>query len=170
MTAKKPPERRQNRITRDAGLVREAGTAPPMPRGLCKPAQDAWTAFWSDHVSGATTGSDLALITRWARNLNRYYRLVGEADRNPVVGGSKAQPIGNPLYQLVFKLEAAIERAEQQLGIGPLNRHKLGLMVSESFKSLADLNAEAEDDCGAYDIRLAAVPDGEKGKSLFPES
>jgi hypothetical protein len=137
-----------------------------MPRGLCKAAQDAWTAYWSDHVSGATTGSDLALITRWARNLDRYYRLTAEADRNPVARGSKGQPIGSPLYQLVFKLEAAIERAEQQLGIGPLNRLKLGLIVSESYKTLADLNAEAEDDCDTYDIRLAAVPDA--GKTQNP--
>jgi P27 family predicted phage terminase small subunit len=159
MTARKPPERRQNRITRDIGPIREAGKAPPMPRGLCKAAQDAWTAYWSDHVSGATTGSDLALITRWIKNLDRYHRLVAQADRKPVVRGSKGQDIGNPLYQLVFKLEAAIEKAEQQLGVGPLNRHKLGLMVTESFKSLADLNAEAEDDCDTYDIRLTAVPD-----------
>jgi hypothetical protein len=64
-------------------------------------------------------------------------------------------------------IEAAIERAEQQLGVGPLNRLKLGLIVSESVKTLAELNAEAEDDCGAYDIRLAAVPDVEKEKPGF---
>jgi hypothetical protein len=134
-----------------------------MPRGL---AQDAWSTFWTDHVSGATARSDLSLITRWIKNVDRYHRLVAEADRAPVAKGSKGQPIGTPLYQLTFKLEAAIERAEQQLGIGPLNRLKLGLAVSESFKSLADLNAEAEDDSDQYDIRLAAVPD--TGKTQDP--
>jgi hypothetical protein len=37
--------------------------------------------------------------------------------------------------------------------------------VSESVETLADLNAEAEDDCDTYDIRLAAVPDVEKRKT-----
>lgn len=166
MSARKPPERRQNRITRDVGVVREPGTAPSVPRGLCKPARDAWTAYWADSVSGATTGSDIALITRWAKDLDRYHRLVAEADREPFVLGSKGQPILTPIYGLALKIQAAIADAERQLGIGPLNRLKLGLVVTESFKSLADLNAEAEDDNSAYDIRLAAVPDS--GKTDHP--
>jgi hypothetical protein len=47
MSERKPPARRQNRVTRDIGLVRETGKAPLMPRGLCKAAQDAWRAYWA---------------------------------------------------------------------------------------------------------------------------
>jgi hypothetical protein len=68
---------------------------------------------------------------------------------------------------LTLKIQALIAEAEKQLGIGPLNRLMLGLVVSESFKTLADLNAEAEDECDTYDIRLAAVPD-DAGKKENP--
>lgn len=161
MSARKPPARRVNRITRDIGLVRAAPKAPTMPRGLCKPAQDAWRAYWADHVSGATTGSDLPLLIRWVKNLDRYFRLVATADRNPVVTGSKSQVVGNPLYALALKIEQSIVDAERQLGIGPLNRLKLGLVLTETSKSLAELNAEAGDGDEADDPRLALAAPGE---------
>jgi hypothetical protein len=157
MTARKPASRRQNRITRDIGPVRQAPKAPSMPRGLCKPAQDAWRAYWADPVSGATTGSDLPLLIRWAKNLDRYFRLVATADATPVVSGSTGQPTGNPLYTLALKIEASIVDSEKQLGIGPLNRLKLGLALSETSKTLAELNAEAADG-EADDPRLALAP------------
>ncbi len=158
MSARKPPGRRQNNITKDIGLVKETGTAPPMPRGLCRAAQDAWTGYWSDYVSGATTAADIALVRRWVKDVDRYERLIAAADRNPIVTGSKGQPAGNPLYQLALKLQAMVLEEEKQLGIGPMNKLKLGLVVSESFKSLAELNAEATDD-DADDIRLQLVTD-----------
>jgi hypothetical protein len=42
-------------------------------------------------------------------------------------------------------LEASIRADEQQLGVGPLNRLRLGLAVSESARSLADLNIEVQE-------------------------
>jgi P27 family predicted phage terminase small subunit len=128
----------------DIGPLRRGGTAPAMPHGLCKAAQTAWTAYWDDAVSGVTRASDAALVQRWARNLDRYYRLSDEADAKPIVDGSIGQPKANPLYNFILKLEDSIREAEKQLGIGPLNRLRLGVALSESAKSLADLNAEAE--------------------------
>ncbi|MDO2354665.1 hypothetical protein [Mycobacterium avium] len=159
MTARKPPDRRQNRGTRDIGLVKETGAAPPMPRGLCRAAQEAWNGYWSDYVSGASTPSDIALIRRWIKDLDRYERLVAQADQRPIVKGSKGQEVGNPLYQLAMKLQAGIMEAERQLGIGPLNRLKIGLIVSESYKTLSELNAEADTGDDNDDIRLQLVTD-----------
>jgi hypothetical protein len=153
----KPVGRRINRITKSVGAVTTAGAPPPMPRGLCRQAQDAWRGYWADTVSGVTRPSDATLVLRWVANLDRYHRLAAEADSEPVVVGSTGQPRPNPLYDLIFKIEASIRDDERQLGIGPLNRLRLGVALSETAKTLADLNAEAQDNAEEDDPRTKLV-------------
>jgi P27 family predicted phage terminase small subunit len=138
----KPPSKRVRTTTRGVGVVRSAGAAPRMPSGLCNAAQTAWRTYWGDTVSGVMRPSDATLVLRWVRNVDRYHRLAAEADAEPVVIGSTGQPRPNGLYDLVFKIEASIREDEKQLGIGPANRLRLGVALSESAKTLADLNAE----------------------------
>ncbi len=74
----------------------------------------------------------------------------------------------NPIYDLVLKIETSIKADEQQqLGVGPLNRLRLGVAFSGSAKSLAELNAEAEDD-GADDPRLKLISDLEGPEKTNP--
>jgi hypothetical protein len=158
MTARKPPSRRLNRNTKDVGVINEPGTAPTMPRGLCRQAQDAWTGYWEDDVSSIVKPSDLVLVHRWVRDLDRYYRLSAEADRQPFVKGSRGQDTYNTAYNLTAKLIASIREDEKQLGIGPLNRLRLGLVYGTATQTLADLTAEitiSEED----DPRLTVVAD-----------
>lgn len=115
-----------------------------MPKGLCREAVGAWEAYWVDVVAGVVRRSDEPLVERWARNLDRYYRLLATADADPIVTGSTGQPRPNPAYELGYKIEASIKDDEKQLGIGPLNRMRLGLALTEGRKSLTELNAEAE--------------------------
>jgi phage terminase small subunit len=141
-----PPKSAAKRIrttTKSIGVVKSAAKAPAMPRGLCEPAQVAWRNYWSDSVSGIMRSSDSTVALRWAKNLDRYHRLIAAADAEPLVAGSTGQDRPNPLYDLAFKVEKSIREDEAQLGIGPLARLKLGVALSESAKSLADLNAEA---------------------------
>jgi hypothetical protein len=128
-----------------------------MPRGLCKPAQAAWDAYWGDVVSGVTRDSDASLVIRWAKNVDRYHRLIAEADRAPMICGSTGQQVANPIYGLALKVEASIKQDEQQLGIGPLNRLKLGTVFSETARSLAELNAEAAEGDSCEDPRLTLI-------------
>jgi hypothetical protein len=155
MSARKPASRRQNTITRDLGVATSAGKAPSMPRGLCTAAQGAWGNYWCDGVSGVIRTSDHTMVLRWVRNLDRLHRLAAEADRSPMVPGSKGQPKINPIYQFMLKLEVSIREDERQLGIGPYNRLRLGLALSEGAISLAALNAEAEVDDG--DDSMASI-------------
>ncbi|HWS94469.1 MAG TPA: hypothetical protein VN255_01175 [Mycobacterium sp.] len=152
-------QRSRRDIGNDIGTLQRPGHAPAMPAGLCKEVQTAWNAYWKDVVSGVTRPSDTPLVQRWARNLDRYHRLLAEADREPVVTGSMGQPRANPVYDIILKIEQGIRLDEAQLGIGPLNRLRLGVALSESAKSLQDLNAEAEnaanDDPRAALITLA---------------
>ena len=75
----------------------------------------------------------------------------------------------NPIYDLVLKIETSIKADEQQLGVGPLNRLRLGVAFSGSAKSLAELNAEAEDD-GADDPRLKLISDLEGPEKPTPQN
>lgn len=141
----KPVAKRQNRITKSVGQVRSPGTAPRMPGGLCRAAQNAWHAYFGDDVSGITRPSDTPVVLRWVANLDRMHRLLGEADKCPIVAGSKGQPQTNPIYRLALRLEDSIREDERQLGIGGLNRLRLGVLVAEGQKTLAELNAQADD-------------------------
>ena len=141
----------------DIGTPSKPGKPPSQPRGLCPQAQTAWAGYWKDAVSGVMRSSDAPIVLRWVKNLDRYHRLVGEADSAPIVPGSKDQPKANPLYDLILKLEASIRTDEQQLGIGPLNRLRLGVAMTESAKTLADLRAEAEADAENDDPRTTLI-------------
>jgi hypothetical protein len=104
--------------------------------------------------------ADAVIAVRWAKNSDRYLRLIAEADREPVVIGSTGQPRYSSICDLALKLEASVRDDEKQLGIGPLNRLRLGAQLTENAKSLAELNAEADhaeqdDDPRAAIIALA---------------
>lgn len=151
--APKPASRRQNRITRGIGSVSSTVRVPEIPAGLCTGAEAAWSTYWDDALSGAVRDPDATIVVRWVKNLDRYHRLMSEADREPMVVGSTGQPKTNPIYDLALKIEASIKADEQQLGMGPLNRLRLGVALSESAKSLGELNAEAEGDAEDDDPR-----------------
>jgi P27 family predicted phage terminase small subunit len=166
----KPPNKRINRITKNIGVISAAGKAPRMPSRLCSAAQDAWRDYWADEVSGVLRRSDTTLVIRWVRNVDRYLRLISEADQEPVmVEGSTGQTRVNPIYSLVLKIEASIRADEAQLGVGPANRLKLGAQFSEAAKTLGQLNAETEanhdDDPRAQLVRLA---DRRPGADIAP--
>jgi hypothetical protein len=167
----KQPGKRIRRATKQIGLVSAAGKAPKMPRGLCEPAQDAWRSYWSNTVSGVTRPEDTTVSLRWVTNLDRYHRLISEADREPVSVGSTGQPKCNVLYDLCLKLEASIRADEQQLGIGPLNRLRLGAQLTENARSLAELNAEVAADYDEHDDPRAAIialADRRSGTDIAP--
>lgn len=136
----------------DIGTVAKPGKPPAMPRGLCPQAQTAWNGFWGDTVSGIMRPSDAPIVKRWVKAVDRYYRLLAEADREPIVAGSMGQARANPIYDVVLRMETSIRADEAQLGVDPLNRLRLGVALTESAKSLADLNTEAETD--AEDPRI----------------
>lgn len=154
--APKPADDRQSRNRKDHGLVLVPGTRPDPPAKLCPAAVSAWAAYWSDVIAGVLRPSDASMVDRWVRNVDRYHRIVGLADREPVVAGSTGQPKANGLYELAFKIEGSIRADEQQLGIGPLNRLRLGVKIAEGAKSLAELTADSEVDDGD-DPRLHLV-------------
>jgi P27 family predicted phage terminase small subunit len=138
-----------------------AGGRLDPPGGLSGDTLALWEAYWADPVSGVQTGVDRGLLHRWISEYDRYLRTVAEADRQPIVAGSKGQQVENPLYKVAYRALDAAERCERQLGIGPLWRSNLGIAVINEQKSLADMNARyggADADDGDPNAQAEADP------------
>jgi hypothetical protein len=101
----------------------------------------AWEALWDDPVSSLLSVADRPLMLRWADALDRAGRTLAEADKRPTVKGSMGQPVENPLYMVAERSLREAERCEMQVGVGALNRARLGLTFSAAQLSLAELNA-----------------------------
>lgn len=149
---------------RRAALPAGAQVARPRrPAGLSPEAVRQWDKYWTSTAANVQTDADRGVVMRWIDALDRYLRLIGEADKKPLVLGSTAQLVANPLYAIAEKALATVERAEKQLGIGALNRSSLGIAVITEAKSLADMNAryaeepDGDDDEDAEDPRLTVV-------------
>jgi len=138
----------------------EGGRIDP-PDDLLPEVLELWDAYWTDAASTVQTPADRGVLTRWIKEYDRYLRLSAEADKRPLVPGSKGQSVANPLYALADRALAAAERCERQLGVGALNRSNLGIAVLGERKSLAEMNAKYGPTPGGGDAvgdRLEAVP------------
>lgn len=133
------------------------------PRGLSKPARDAWAAFWQDRPAHLVTPAVKVVLLRWIDALDRYLRTIGEADESPLVPGSQDQMVMNPLYRIAEQALATVHACERQLGIGGLNAASLGLAAISEQRSLAQMNArysgpdDVEDDDEPDPRRLSVV-------------
>jgi len=155
---------------RRADLTVAAGgdlAKPDMPGDLCAEAVRQWDAYWESSGALVQTAGDRGVVIRWIDAVNRYLRVIGEADLEPLVTGSQDQLVENPLYKIAEKALGTIERAEKQLGIGALNRAGLGIAVITEARSLADMNSKyggdgVSSDEAEEDPRLTII-DGETG-------
>jgi hypothetical protein len=100
----------------------------------------AWAKFWADPVAAALTEVDEVVLLRWADHLNRAAELVALADLDPVAKGSMGQPVENPRYGIAARAMAVVEKCEAQLGIGALNRARLGIAIISEKAALEDVN------------------------------
>lgn len=126
---------------RKAELTALPGQRFDPPDGLSDEAAALWDAYWEDTVASVATPVDRALLLRWITETDRYLRAVTEADKQPIVEGSKGQPVENPLYAVAYRALDVVERCEKQMGVGGLNRSNLGIAVLTERRSLADMNA-----------------------------
>jgi hypothetical protein len=100
----------------------------------------AWTALWADPVATALTPVDRPVLLRWAEALDRAAWALGEADADPVMPGHAGQPVESPYYGIADKALRVAAQCEAQLGVGALNRARLGIALISERLSLADLN------------------------------
>jgi hypothetical protein len=101
----------------------------------------AWTALWSDPVAGALTPVDRPVLIRWADAVDRAQRHLELGDESPISKGSMGQEVESPHYGIADKAIRVAQSCEAQIGIGALNRARLGIAILQERVSLADLNA-----------------------------
>ncbi len=142
----KPKETRQRWAKRqEVGLIKVDPTAkvviPKAPKGLLKASRDRWESYWLSPVSKAVDiGADGGRLERWIRAVDEWHR-VGETFRaSRVVKGSMGQPVLNPLATYMATLESTIARAEQELGLTPMSRAKLGIVIGQEALTVEALN------------------------------
>ena len=71
---------------------------------------------------------------------DQYARVQKVVKKSLVVRGSTGQIRTNPLAEHALKLETQILRLENELGLTPMARQRLGIAVGEAATSLASIN------------------------------
>ena len=66
--------------------------------------------------------------------------------KDRLVVGSQGQAVLNPLYSAMLKIDAEIRQLEDRLGMNPKSRISLGIQLGQMKKTLADLNADLEEE------------------------
>ena len=101
----------------------------------------AWSALWDDPVAGALTPVDRPVVLRWADAIDRAQRHLELGDENPIAHGSMGQEVESPHYGIADKAVKVAQACEAQLGVGALNRARLGIAILAERESMDALNA-----------------------------
>ena len=101
----------------------------------------AWDALWADPVASVLTPVDRPVLLRWADSLDRAAWSLEEADKSPVAKGSMGQDVASPHYAIAGDALKVAQACEAQLGVGALNRARLGIAILAERESMDALNA-----------------------------
>jgi P27 family predicted phage terminase small subunit len=137
-----------------------AAVVPEPPTGLLAVTRASWEVFWRSEVAGATTAVDLPAVRRLFGFYDQFERAQRAARKSLLIAGSKGQMRLNPLADYALKLDATILRLENELGLTPMSRARLGLTIGAMQRTLEELNErfrESDDDVvEVVDPRVAA--------------
>ncbi len=121
-------------------LVSEPSPAPEPPVELSEEVATAWEAYWRSDVARVASEVDLPVVRRLFRMYEQYEQALEVVRKAIVVRGSTGQIRVNPLADYAFKLSGQILRLEEELGLTPLSRQRLGIALAERYRSLDELN------------------------------
>jgi len=114
-----------------------------------------WQAFWTAPIAQVVDReSDMPRLLRWIAYWDEWFRAMRAFRRRRMVEGSMGQPVINPLSAYIAVVEGKIERIEEKFGLTPLDRMRLGISFGEAQRSLADMNADLDDDADADEYTL----------------
>ena len=149
MTKAKPVEQREHRIRPklvDISAYKER-EIPKLKGRYLKNTKLWWEDFWnSDLATAIDPKSDQSAIYRLATLIDERERIYKQAKKDRLVVGSQGQVVLNPLYSAMLKLDAEIRQLEDRLGMNPKSRISLGIQLGQMKKTLADLNADLEEE------------------------
>lgn len=119
--------------------------APPSaPGGLSADGAMVWERLWRSKLACAwNRETDLCALTRYVLNLDKWVQYEAMVARVPMVKGSKGQLRPNPLAARMDALEGQLRFTEEQYGLTPASRIRLGIEVAAHQKSVAELLLES---------------------------
>jgi phage terminase small subunit len=146
MPAKKPADKRQNRVTKTPETVlasvvgRISPSGPPAPDGISPELVETWAEYWGSPLARATDDyTKRAAVTRlWQMYdlRDKHYEAYRTA---PLVEGSQGQLVLNPMGRQLQTLESQILQLEDRLGLNPKAQIALGISWAQGQSQLADL-------------------------------
>lgn len=176
MTARKPPERRQRRDTRDTvvELVQGDMAVPASDDGWLEATVGEWELFWRDEeLRSIVRPAQVPALRRLFDWRDRLHLAWAEAEalrdavgEEHLVAGSMGQERANPLYELAAKAEARalqiegrIEALEDRFGLTPGAMLKLGVDFQRQQGLAARNAAITEAMHGSGDARRSEADD-----------
>ena len=149
MSKAKPVDQREHRIRPkvvDIGAYKKRDI-PQLKGRYLKNTKLWWEDFWnSDLASAIDTKSDQSAVYRLATLIDERERIYKQAKKDRLVVGSQGQVVLNPLYSAMLKLDAEIRQLEDRMGMNAKARVSLGISIGQAKKTLADLNADLEEE------------------------
>ena len=146
---------RQNRRARsNLRLIEtwdEQREIPEPPANLSVQQLDTWHGYFRSPLSALIKETDLPVVRRLWNYYQQHEELTNIFDRGRLVPGSTGQPRINPAHDAAMKLESAISRLENELGLTPTARLRLGITFADATTSLERLSARALDNSTSDD-------------------
>ena len=121
-----------------------------------------WDSYWDSELAATAQVVDLPAFYRLFQfydEAERSNRVIArQGNKGLLAEGSKGQAVINPLIQLTLKLEEKILRLEQELGLTPLARQRLGIAYGEAQMGFQQLQQLLQEDSKKIDDpRLMAL-------------
>jgi len=102
--------------------------------------QRMWKALFDDGpLSSVLSPVDRELVIRWAQAVDDHLKALASARESPISTGSMGQEVESPHFKIAAQAMGVVEKCEAQIGIGALNRARLGIAILAEQASLADL-------------------------------
>jgi P27 family predicted phage terminase small subunit len=117
----------------------DAVVIPEPPDGLDGARLESWRGFFESELSQLVNGTDLSAVNRLWSYYQQHADLTNIFAKGRMVAGSTGQPRLNPALDGLMKLETAILRLENELGLTPSARLRLGIVFADATNSLDEL-------------------------------
>jgi P27 family predicted phage terminase small subunit len=144
---KRRMEAKAAEVERDAQVLELITTPgpPALPEGIEHPrVVEAWERLWQADIARYIHGSDMPTVERLFRLTEEFERAMEVYRRAPAVKGSQGQLRVNPFLDAALKIEAAIHRLENEIGLTPMARARLGLTNAVGHLTVEQINQMAE--------------------------
>ena len=124
-----------------------ATRVPDAPGGLSPRVHRLWLQLWKSTAATAwDEAADLPALTRYFRNLDRWIAHEEIVRKAPIVRGSRGQLRANPLSNRMDALDGSLRATEEQFGMTPLGRMRLGWEVVKPLNPWDEDEEDEEDD------------------------